>query len=126
MNKKIASGIKKAIKMLEAADPVEAVSALEIVERQPLDLDTRKLVEKAKDEAIIGSPERAEILLGTIDLKSKGKPVPPTPYQLAVKEVAEGIMESVEEQDMDVDDATHLVMEAFESDVQEYMAEHKK
>ena len=69
MNKNTVTGIKKALAMLDCGDPVEAVSALNIVERQALDLNTRKLVEKAKDEASIGAPEEAEYLLGLIDLR---------------------------------------------------------
>ena len=59
--------------MLEAGDPVEAVSAMEMALRLDMGFDTRKRIEKAKDEANIGSPERAEILLGLIDLKVTGE-----------------------------------------------------
>jgi len=68
MNKNLAGAITKAIKMLEAADPVEAVSALEIALGQPMDEHTRSTVYKAKGEAELGDPEKAEILLGLIDL----------------------------------------------------------
>jgi hypothetical protein len=61
--------IIKAIKMLEAGDAVEAVSALELAELQPMDWETKRTIRNAKEEADIGSPEKAEILLGLIDLK---------------------------------------------------------
>jgi len=69
MNQTLKTAIVKAQKMLEAGDPVEAVSALDLAVLIPVDLDTRKLIEKAREEAHIGSPERAEHLLEMIDLK---------------------------------------------------------
>jgi len=68
MNLNLKRAVVKAKKMLEAGDPIEAVSALELAELQPMDLDSRKLIEKAKEEANIGSPQRAEHLLNLIDL----------------------------------------------------------
>ena len=70
MNKNLQSAIKGAIKSLEANDFEEAVSILDFaLHQQGVDFDTRKLIEKAKDEADIGVPATAEILLGMIDLK---------------------------------------------------------
>ena len=69
MNLNLKRAIIKAIKMLEAGDPVEAVSALEIAEHQPMDWDTKRTIRNAKEEANIGSPEKAETLLGLIDLR---------------------------------------------------------
>ena len=70
MNKNLQLAIKAAIKRLEANDPEEAVSILELaLLQQGVDFDTRKLMENAKDESEIGSLEKGEILLGLIDLK---------------------------------------------------------
>jgi len=69
MNYNIATAVRKAVKMLESGAPVEAVSALDRVIFIPVDLDTHKLIEKAREEAQIGSTCRAEHLLAMIDLK---------------------------------------------------------
>ena len=70
MNKNLQLAIKAAIKRLEASDPIEAVSILELALLQPgVDLNTRKTLEKAKDESELGVPATAETLLGMIDLK---------------------------------------------------------
>ena len=58
---------------LENGDPEEAVSVLDLALNLPADHDTKKLLEKAKEEADIGSPERAETLLDLISLPAKGK-----------------------------------------------------
>jgi hypothetical protein len=55
--------------MLDCDDPVEAVSALELALLQPMDWETKRTIRNAKDDADMGSPEKAEILLGSIDLK---------------------------------------------------------
>lgn len=60
------SAVFKAVKMLESGDPEEAVSALEIALKQPINMDVRKLVEKAKDEATHGSVQEAENLLDLV------------------------------------------------------------
>jgi hypothetical protein len=53
--------------MLEANDPVEAASALEMAFLLKMDKHTRSTIYKAKNETEIGSPEKAEILLGLLN-----------------------------------------------------------
>jgi hypothetical protein len=57
------SAIKKAQKALENGDPENAVAALEIALRHPMNADIYSTVYKAKEEASMGSPEIAETLL---------------------------------------------------------------
>ena len=66
------AGCFKALKMLEAGDPTEAVEALDLVLRLNPPDEIRSLIFKAKVEADIGNPATAETLLGMIDW-----PLPP-------------------------------------------------
>lgn len=49
-----------------------------------------------------------------------------TPYELAVKEVAEGIQDAINNDGHEYEDAIGSMMKGFESDVRDYLAEHKK
>ena len=69
MNTTLKRLIIKAKKQLGIGEPCIAVAFLKLAEVQPVDLDTRKLMEKAREEAEIGSADKAETLLDMIDLK---------------------------------------------------------
>lgn len=65
-NRNLKTAVYKAKKMLEVGDAVEAVSAIEMALFLPMGEHTRSTLYKARDEANIGSPEQAEILLDLI------------------------------------------------------------
>ena len=58
--------LKKAAWHLTNGDPVEAVSVLKMALAKQMDLDTRKQIGKARDEADIGNPATAETLLAML------------------------------------------------------------
>lgn len=68
--------LRTAKKYLASGDPVEAVSALDMALRQPMQDDDRRTITKAKDEAESGSPDRAEHLLCGFVPKPGGKAPP--------------------------------------------------
>ena len=59
-NTDIQKAVVKAQKLLESGDPEDAVAALEMASRLQAPSGVKRLLWKAKDEAEIGSPERAE------------------------------------------------------------------
>jgi len=59
----LADLLKKAKTFLVECDPTQAMNTLTQALRGEMDLDTRKQIEKARDEAHLGDPIVAEILL---------------------------------------------------------------
>ena len=64
MKETIKQKITAALNQLHQGDPDKAVISIDEAIELPVSLDTLKLLEKAKDECLIGSPTAAETLLG--------------------------------------------------------------
>lgn len=74
MNTTTRTKLIKALKLLELGDPVEAVSILEMALQDDATFDQHKLIEKAHDEASLGSPDKAETLLQiALDTPDQGR-----------------------------------------------------
>ena len=73
MKKHDMANLKKAVltagNHLANGEPVEAVSALELALLLPMTHNDRRAITQAKGEADMGSPEKAETLLGIVTFK---------------------------------------------------------
>lgn len=63
MNPTTRTKLIKALKLLELGDPVEAVAILEMALQDDATFDQHKLIEKAHEQASVGTPAEAERLL---------------------------------------------------------------